>query len=170
MIRPIYLLAILLLFFFQSCCILRNKDYPKYSKISEVSKISNSNKSFKKFSEKVDIQEDENSILFVFDADTISLSKSFKEYSCLFSSGLISNQVLGSVNSHSIRIFDIEEVKYCFKGGKLRMFNLNGAESDFFNGFDYYLEIRNKKAHKWWKLEKFVKDAKVTKLATFIQI
>jgi hypothetical protein len=78
--------------------------------------------------------------------------------------------MLESFNSHSIRIFEIEEVKYCLKGGKSRMFNIRGAEPELFNGLDHYLEIRNNKAHKWWDLEKFMKDAKVTKLATFVVI
>jgi hypothetical protein len=170
MIKPIYLFAILLLLFFQSCCILRNKDYPKYSKISDISKISNPNEPFTKFSEKVDITEDPNSIIFVFDKDTISLDKSYKEYSCLFSSGLISHQVLEGASSKLITIFRIEEIKYCFKSGELRIFKLKGGISNCLNGFDYYLELQNTKAHKSWKLEKFIKDAKVSKLATFVLI
>lgn len=160
-----YIVTVIFLILLQSCCIHRSKDYPKYSKIREVS-----NRLFTRFSGKVETIETDNSILFVFDKDTISLSNLYKEYSCLFSSGLISNQMIEGISKNSIKIFKIEELKYCFRGGKSRMFHLSGAKSNFFNGLDYYIEIRNTKACKCWKLEKFVINAKVNKLATFIQI
>jgi len=170
MTRPIYLLAILLLFFFQSCCILRNKDYPKYSKIRDISKISNPEIAFTRFSEKVETFENKNAIICIYNKDTIELAKPYEEYSCLFSSGLISHQVLEGASSNSVSIFKIEEIEYCFKSGKYRIFKLEGGISNFFNGFNYYLEIKNTKAHKSWKLERFIKDAKVSKLATFVLI
>lgn len=168
--KTTFIILLLIIFTFQSCCLQRVKDQPKYSKLREISRISNPNSSFQRFTKKVIISENDKYVQFIFDKDSLELDKSYRNYTTLFSSGLVSNLVLGNSDTSLITILRIEEVKYCLQSRKIRIYKLGGGPKNEFGWFNYYIEIRNNKAHKYWNLEKFINKAKVTKLATLVLI
>lgn len=154
----------------QSCSCLRTNEKPKYSKFKNLSRKTTINGSYTRFSKNVTMAENEGFVIFVYDHDSLFLDKSMSKYSCLFQSGLISNQSLQSFDSSNLVIYNIEEVKYLFHRNKVRVYRLRGGQKHFLNGLNFYIEIKNSKANVFWNLERFVNGAIISKSVTFVLI
>jgi hypothetical protein len=116
--------------------------------------------SYPKYAGQIKIITSENTTSIIYDSISISIGEYNKNYLELFSSGLITPQMLGCSTSEGLAI-SVKELKYLEKKDKLRFEFWVGPPNSFVTQ-SFLIELTNKEKLETNNFNEFIKNAQVT--------
>jgi hypothetical protein len=141
-----------------SCCSTRTASDIEFDRLRKLFKNEYQKKEYPMYSKEIIKLDEGNWVCFIFENDSIKLDRQFKDYSSIFSSGLISPILIGS--GYLISIDKVIELCCDNKCDKLRRFKVEGRIKSHFNSFVSFIEIKNDNGTSKTQLNDFVNGAK----------